>query len=201
VEKQGMKYLALGDSYTIGESVNEDERWPVLFANAMRNAGKPTQTPRIIAQTGWTTRDLQLSLQNFNSIEKYDMVSLLIGVNNQYQGRSLEEYRTQFRELLLKSIGYANGEPSQVFVLSTPDWGVTPYGAGSRDQIAAEIDQFNAVAKDECGKEGVLFIDITTISRKALNDPILIAGDNLHYSGKMYQMWVDEVMDKVKSRF
>ncbi|WP_031527102.1 SGNH/GDSL hydrolase family protein [Dyadobacter crusticola] len=200
-DKTGMRYLALGDSYTIGESVKESERWPVLFARAMRNAGKPVRAPYIIAQTGWTTGDLLLGLQNYNPAEKYDLVSLLIGVNNQYQGRSPAEYREQFRTLLLRSIDYANGEASQVFVLSTPDWGVTPYGKGSRDEIAREIDEFNAIARAECEKEHVLFIDVTPLSRHALDDPTLIAGDNLHFSGKMYQIWVDEVMQQVKSRF
>ncbi|KQS27145.1 lysophospholipase [Dyadobacter sp. Leaf189] len=200
-DKTGMRYLALGDSYTIGESVDESERWPVLFAKAMRTAGKPVQAPYIVAQTGWTTGDLLLGLQNYNPTEKYDLVSLLIGVNNQYQGRSLEEYRQQFRTLLLRSIDYANGDTGNVFVLLTPDWGVTRYGEGRRDEIAREIDEFNAVAKEECDKEQVLFIDITPLSRRALQDPTMIARDQLHFSGKMYQMWVDEVLKNVKSRF
>ncbi|CAG5068884.1 hypothetical protein DYBT9623_01616 [Dyadobacter sp. CECT 9623] len=200
-EQKGRRYLALGDSYTIGESVEERDRWPVLFAQAMNNRGRPVQNPYIIARTGWTTGDLLLALTNFNPKENYDIVSLLIGVNNQYQGRSLEEYRVEFRELLLKSIAYAGGEPGQVFVLSTPDWGVTPFGIENRETVEKEIDELNAVAKAECDKEKVLFIDITSISRRALNDPTLIARDNLHFSGKMHQLWVDEVFKNTKFRF
>lgn len=195
----GLKYLALGDSYTIGESVTIEERWPVILAKDLKNAGKPVKNPDIIALTGWTTRDLLNSLENYKPSTQYDMVSLLIGVNNQYQGRAIEEYRTQFRELLLKSISYAHGKASKVFVLSIPDWGVTPYGNGNREKIAAAIDHFNAVAKEECEKEKVLFIDITNISRKALNDPTMLAVDKLHFSGKMHQLWVNEALPKVKS--
>ncbi|KAA0993635.1 SGNH/GDSL hydrolase family protein [Dyadobacter aurulentus] len=192
-DTKGMRYLALGDSYTIGESVEERDRWPVLFADAMNKREKPVKNPEIIARTGWTTRDLLLALTNFNPAEKYDIVSLLIGVNNQYQGRSLEEYRGEFRELLLKSIAYAGDEPGRVIVLSTPDWGVTPFGIENRQEIGKEIDQFNDIAEEECNKANVLFIDITPISRSALNDPTLIARDNLHFSGKMHQLWVDEI--------
>ena len=192
-DTKGMRYLALGDSYTIGESVEERDRWPVLFAEAMNKREKPVKNPEIIARTGWTTRDLLLALTNFKPAEKYDIVSLLIGVNNQYQGRSIEEYRSEFRELLLKSIAYAGDHPGRVIVLSTPDWGVTPFGIEKRQEIEKEIDQFNEVAKEECNKADVLFIDITSASRGALNDPTLIARDNLHFSGKMHQLWVDEI--------
>jgi lysophospholipase L1-like esterase len=194
-----LKYLALGDSYTIGQSVSVDERWPVKLAGDLEKTGKPVATPDIIAMTGWTTYNLLNALDQNKPSDKYDLVSLLIGVNNQYQGRSIEEYRTQFRELLLRSITYAAGEPKRVFVLSIPDWGVTPYGASDREKIALDIDRFNAVAKKECEKQKVLFIDITGISRQALNDPAMIATDQLHFSGKMYQLWVYEAMPKVKA--
>lgn len=195
----GLKYLALGDSYTIGESVTIAERWPVILAKDLTNAGKSVKNPEIIALTGWTTRDLLNALENHKPSNQYDVVSLLIGVNNQYRGRDIEEYRKEFRELLLKSIGYASGAASKVFVLSIPDWGVTPYGAGNREKIGAEIDNFNKVAKEECDREKVVFINITDISRKALNDPAMLADDKLHYSGKMHQLWVNEALPKVKS--
>lgn len=194
-----LKYLALGDSYTIGQSVSIDERWPVKLARDLKKAGKPVATPDIVALTGWTTYNLLTALDQNRPSGQYDLVSLLIGVNNQYQGRGTEEYRTQFRELLLRSVSYAAGEPKRVFVLSIPDWGVTPAGAGDRARIALDIDRFNAVAKEECGKQKVLFIDITGISRQALNDPSMIANDQLHFSGKMYQLWVDAALPAVKA--
>jgi acyl-CoA thioesterase-1 len=196
----GLKYLALGDSYTIGQSVSREERWPVLLAGALKKTGVTVQDPYIIARTGWTTQDLLDGIQNYHPDAPYDLVSLLIGVNNQYQGRSIDEYRTEFHDLLTKSIGYAGGKPENVFVLSIPDWGVTPFGLAGRERIAKEIDQFNKVAKEECDKEKILFINITSISRKALNDPTMVADDNLHYSGKMHQLWVDETLPLIKTK-
>jgi len=192
---EGLSYLALGDSYTIGQSVTVAERWPVLFAKDFNKKGKTIAEPEIIARTGWTTGDLLNALNGNPPVKKYDLVSLLIGVNNQYQGRSIDQYRLEFRELLVKSIGYAGDDVSKVFVLSTPDWGVTPYANGNNTaQIAKEIDSFNKVAKEECDKLKVRFIDITPISRKALNDPTMVANDGLHFSGKMHQLWVNEVL-------
>lgn len=196
--KNGLTYLALGDSYTIGQSVAEDQRWPVLFARTMTGNGTTLSKPDIIAKTGWTTANLLSNISSVSAAKPYDLVSLLIGVNNQYQGLSIEQYRAEFRELLLKSINYAGGRSNRVFVLSIPDWGATPAGSGSREVISKEIDQFNAVAKEECQKEKILFIDITPISRKALNDVTLVADDRLHYSGKMRQLWVDEAIPYVR---
>lgn len=192
--KKGLTYLALGDSYTIGQSVSEDQRWPVLFARSMARNGTIIANPDIIAKTGWTTANLLNNISSVNTAKPYDLVSLLIGVNNQYQGLSMEQYRTEFRQLLAKSISYAGGRSNHVFVLSIPDWGATPAGSGSREVISREIDRFNAVAKEECLKEKILFIDITPISRKALNDITLVADDRLHYSGKMHQLWVNEAI-------
>ena len=192
---EGASYLALGDSYTIGQNVTVAERWPVLFAKDFKNQGKIIAEPDIIARTGWTTGDLLNALNSAPPTKTYDFVSLLIGVNNQYQGRSIDQYRQEFRQLLNKSIGYAAGNVSKVFVLSTPDWGVTPYASGNNmEQIAREIDNFNLVAKEECDKLKIRFIDITPISRKALNDPTMIANDGLHFSGKMHQLWVNEAL-------
>ena len=199
------QYLALGDSYTIGQSVSVDERWPAILTAELKSNGKSVAAPQIIARTGWTTRNLLDALEQAPPAETpsgtFDVVSLLIGVNNQYQGRSLEEYRIEFRQLLTKSIGYAGGEAEKVFVLSIPDWGVTAFGEGNRDHIAAEIDRFNAVAKEECEKQKVLFIDITGISRTALGDPTMLASDQLHFSGKMYKLWVNEVLPQVRRLF
>ncbi|GGH23891.1 lysophospholipase [Dyadobacter endophyticus] len=195
------QYLALGDSYTIGQSVSTDERWPVILAEELKRNGKPVATPQIIARTGWTTRNLLDALEESPPAQTYDLVSLLIGVNNQYQGRNKEEYRIEFRQLLLKSIAYAGNDAGNVFVLSIPDWGVTAMGEGNREHIAAEINDFNAIAKDECSKLKITFIDITDISRKALNNPSMIAGDQLHFSGKMYRLWVNEALPQVKQLF
>ena len=194
-------YLALGDSYTIGQSVEPDERWPNILSAELKAAGKPVATPQIIARTGWTTRNLLDALGQNPPTGTFDLVSLLIGVNNQYQGRNMEEYRVEFRLLLQKAIAYAGDDAGNVFVLSIPDWGVTAMGEGNRDHIAAEIDRFNAIAKDECDKQKVVFINITDISRKALNDPTMIASDQLHFSGKMYRLWVKEALPKVRQLF
>lgn len=192
-----VRYLALGDSYTIGESVDEPERWSMQLVSmiqsspqfAKSSAGGEVEVT-IIARTGWTTDELWDGIQAREIGPPYDLVSLLIGVNNQYRGRGIEEYREQFVFLLNKSVEYAGGDANRVIVLSIPDWGVTPF-AGSRDskKIAEEIDQFNTVNREETEKAGAHFVDITPISREAANDPSLIAGDGLHPSGKMYAEW------------
>ncbi|MCF0058700.1 SGNH/GDSL hydrolase family protein [Dyadobacter sp. CY356] len=194
----GLRYLALGDSYTIGESVPETDRWPVLFAKSMAENGKTISATDILAKTGWTTENLLSACNGFKPTENYDLVSLLIGVNNQYQGRSIDQFRIDFHLLLLKSVEYAGNRRNRVFVLSIPDWGCTEFGSGSREEVAKSIDKFNLVVKEECAKEKILFIDITPTSRKALNDPTMVASDNLHYSKKMHQLWVDEALPPVK---
>ena len=194
-----IKYLALGDSYTIGESVDESERWPNQLASLIESSPQFTKSigrteggveVTIVARTGWTTDELWKGIQATEINPPYDLVSLPIGGNNQYRGRDIEEYRKQFVFLLNKSIEYTGGNPKRVFVLSIPDWGVTPF-AGGRDsqQIAIEIDLFNSVNREETEKAGAHYIDITPISREAVNDPSLIAGDGLHPSGKMYAEW------------
>jgi lysophospholipase L1-like esterase len=184
-----IRYLALGDSYTIGESVDETERWSMQLADLLAKEGYSTEVT-IIARTGWTTDELWQGIQAQEIEPPYDLVSLLIGVNNQYRGRDIEEYREGFIFLLEKSIEYAGGDANRVFVLSIPDWGVTPF-AGGRDskQIAMEINQFNAINRAETEKLGAHYIDITPISREAVSDPSLIASDGLHPSGKMYAEW------------
>ena len=184
-----INYLALGDSHTIGESVDESERWPNQLAQMLNKQGYQTDVT-IIAKTGWTTDELWKGIQAREVTPPYDLVSLLIGVNNQYRGRDIEEYREQFVFLLNKSIEYAGGDSNRVFVLSIPDWGVTPFASGrDAEQIAKEIDTFNAVNKTETEKAGVHYIDVTPISREVVNDSSLIASDGLHPSGKMYAEW------------
>lgn len=187
-----LRYLALGDSYTIGESVPENERWPNQLAGLIETSSQfdGDVEVTIIARTGWTTDELWEGMQAREITPPYDFVSLLIGVNNQYRGRDIEEYREQFVFLLNKAIEYAGGDANRVLVLSIPDWGVTPF-AGSRDskKIATEINLFNSVNQEESEKAGVHYVDITPFSREAVNDSSLIASDGLHPSGKMYAEW------------
>jgi len=194
MESNSFTYLALGDSYTIGESVAVQERYPVQLADSLEKAGVNISELKIIAKTGWTTDELSLGIDSASTLEKYDMVSLLIGVNNQYRGRDIENYRTEFNQLLNRAIEFAGNEKQKVIVISIPDWGVTPFAA-SRDtaQIAREIDNFNAVNYEESKKAGVHYINITPISRQAKNDSSLLAADGLHPSGKMYDLWVKEI--------
>ena len=188
------RYLALGDSYTIGESVEEAERFPNQLA-AMLAAEDVTVDVQIIARTGWTTDELWQGIQANTVTPPYDMVSLLIGVNNQYRGRSSEEYREGFIFLLNKAIEYAGGDAKRVIVFSIPDWGVTPFAYGKdTTQIANEIDAFNKINLEESTKAGTHYVDVTPSSRLALNDKTLIAGDGLHPSGKMYAEWAKSAL-------
>ena len=181
------RYLALGDSYTIGESVDPSERFPVQLARAL-NLGEP----QIIARTGWTTDELNAAIDEANPQGPFDLVTLLIGVNNQYRGRSADEYRTQFVGLLRRAIGFAGGDASRVIVVSIPDWGVTPFAEGrDRAKIAREIDQFNAINREEAQRAGAKWVDITPVSRR--NDPSLVAADGLHPSGRQYTEWVKAI--------
>lgn len=188
------RYLALGDSYTIGESVPAGERWPNQLAKQLEANNVPVDVT-IIARTGWTTEELWQGIQGTEIQPPYDLVSLLIGVNNQYRGYDISEYREQFVFLLNKSIEYAGGKSNRVIVLSIPDWGVTPFASGrDREQIAKHIDEFNAVNREEAEKAGAHYIDITPISRQAVEDAALVASDGLHPSGGMYAMWAEKVL-------
>jgi len=189
-----LRYLALGDSYTIGESVEEAERFPNQLAALLANEGLIVDV-KIIARTGWTTDELWQGIQAQTVTPPYDMVSLLIGVNNQYRGRDIEEYREGFIFLLNKAIEYAGGDVKRVIVFSIPDWGVTTFAVG-RDaaQIAAEIDAFNQVNLDETQKAGAYYVDVMSVSRMVEKDPSLIAGDGLHPSGKMYAEWAKSAL-------
>ena len=188
-----IRYLALGDSYTIGESVETHERWPnqlaALIEASPEFAGRRVEVS-LIARTGWTTQELWEGIHGEELNPPYDFVSLLIGVNNQYRGYDIEEYRKQFAFLLNKSIQYAGGDPHRVLVLSIPDWGVTPFAqARDRKQIAKEIDAFNTVNREETENAGAQYLDITPISRQAVQSPSLVASDGLHPSGRMYTEW------------
>ena len=189
-EGEVVRFLALGDSYTIGESVPEEQRWPVQLAAMLRERGVPVDDPVIIARTGWTTDELAAGIGAAPPEGRFDLVSLLIGVNNQYRGRDAEEYRTQFRERLTQAIGFAGGDPRRVIVLSIPDWGVMPFAEGrDRARIASEIDRFNAINREETSRAGARYVDVTPVSREATGNPALAAGDGLHPSGAQYTRW------------
>jgi lysophospholipase L1-like esterase len=182
--------LALGDSYTIGESVAERERWPVRLAAMLRAGGVAVAEPTIIARTGWTTDELNAGIDAAHPAGTFDLVTLLIGVNNQYRGRGIDEYRSQFRALLARAIGFAGGGAGHVIVVAIPDWGVTPFAAGrDRAAIAREIDAYNAVNREEAAHAGARYADIAVVARKAALDRSLVASDGLHPSGAMYDEW------------
>ncbi len=192
MQNKSLTYLALGDSYTIGESVAEDQRWPVQLAQKMIGNGLNVKDPRIIATTGWRTDQLKEAINNADDLlDQYDMVSLLIGVNNQYQGRSVESFAPEFEELLQMAIEKAGGDASHVFVVSIPDYGKTPFGAAKEEQIARELDAYNKVSMEISQKYDVAYYNITPISREAKEESELVASDNLHPSGEMYRRWVD----------
>ena len=185
-----MTYLALGDSYTIGEGVAARDRWPVQLARLLGIA-----EPVIIAKTGWTTDELAAAIPE--QPETYALVTLLIGVNNQYRGRSLPEYREQLASLLQRAVSYAGGRADRVIVLSIPDWGVTPF-AKERDraQVSAEIDRFNAVNREETERTGARWVDVTAISRR---DPQDVAGDGLHPSPRAYAAWAHAALPQAEA--
>ena len=192
-----MKYLALGDSYTIGEGVAEDGRWPAVLARALRAEGVALDDPRIIATTGWTTDELAAAIDAAEPLGDWGFVSLLVGVNNQYRGRNLENYREEFTTLLQRAIGFARGRAERVLVLAIPDWGVTPFGATSgRDvaQVGRELDAFNAAAAAICAAHGVAFVDIAPVARVRGAEAAMLAGDGLHPSAAMYALWAAQAL-------
>jgi lysophospholipase L1-like esterase len=193
-KNEPVKFLALGDSYTIGESVAEDQRWPVQLMNAFAGSGYKCHEPAIIASTGWRTDDLKKAIEGSGISKDHNLVSLLIGVNNQYQGKSSGEYAGEFEELLNIAIQFASDDKSKVFIISIPDYGFTPFGKSRQHEISSEIDAFNAINKSIAEKKGVKYINITDISRQGLKDPELVAGDGLHPSGKMYGLWVERML-------
>ncbi|MDB4902680.1 MAG: GDSL-like Lipase/Acylhydrolase [Mucilaginibacter sp.] len=195
-----LTYLALGDSYTIGQSVNREQSFPHQLTDALNysfiSAKSPfyVQYPTIIATTGWTTDDLINGIANGGiTNKKFSFVTLLIGVNDQYEQLSLSNYKVKFVQVLKIAINFANGDTSRVFVLSIPDYGVTPFGSGRTSVIGPEIDQFNAVNRDESKKAGVNYLNITTISREAATNRGLVASDGLHPSAQMYKLWVQQL--------
>lgn len=194
-------YLALGDSYTIGQSVPQEQSFPYQLAASLTNSGLNVPAPTIIATTGWTTDNLiaAISQSNIHS-NTYDFVTLLIGVNDQYQGISQSNYQLKFAQVLNTAIGFAKGDTSRVFVISIPDYGVTPFAQGRDYIIGPQIDQFNFINKTISLKAGVHYLNITDISRQAATDLSLVAGDGLHPSGKMYTLWIQQLTPIVYAR-
>ncbi|QNE40512.1 SGNH/GDSL hydrolase family protein [Hymenobacter sp. NBH84] len=194
-----ISFLSLGDSYTIGEGVSEQARWSVQLAQQLRQRSTEVAPPDLIARTGWTTQDLQRAIVASGNQRTYELVSLLIGVNDQYQGQSAADYRPRLRQLLLTATRFAGGRSGRVVVLSIPDWGQTPYAQGrNRTQIGEEIDQFNEVARQECQQVGVAFVDITGLTRSASGDASQFAPDGLHYSGQQMATWAEAALPVVQ---
>lgn len=205
-------YLALGDSYTIGEGVTETDSFPSQTVRLLNTATEgfnstPFSTkrqqgfdnPLVIAKTGWTTDELDKAIDTSVLVKTFDMVSLLIGVNNQYRNRSLKEFAIEFEHLVQRAIQFAGNIPAHVFVLSIPDWGITPFAGGrDRTKIAAEINAFNHTCEATAIKFHTNYIDITTAQRETGTDPEFLAGDGLHPSGKEYSIWAIHLADAVK---
>ncbi|PAU93086.1 lysophospholipase [Aliifodinibius salipaludis] len=197
-ESSSISLLALGDSYTIGESVDKDQRWPVLLADSLRSRNLRVEQPKIIAQTGWTTSDLQEAIEKEKPHSSYDLVSLQIGVNNQYQGLDFKLFEKEFKELLKQAVSFADGKSQNVFVVSIPNYGVTPFGQKKNpDKITRELSRYNETARKIAQKHDITFINITPISEDALNNPELTANDELHPSGEMYQQWVSKMLPSI----
>jgi len=192
-------YLALGDSYTIGEQVAAEENFPHLLAARLRRQyALPVDKPYIIATTGWTTDELAAAIKERALKGSFSFVTLLIGVNNQYRGRDVENYSREFAQLLNKAILFANGASNHVFVISIPDWGVTPFAEGrDRGQIAREIDEFNKAKRAITLAYRCHYIDITDSTREHGQDERYLTPDKLHYSGKEYEVWATRIADQV----
>ncbi len=194
-----MRYLALGDSYSIGEGVAEQGRWPMQLAARLRRESVALADPLIVATTGWTTDELSAAMDGTTFEAPYDLVSLLIGVNNQYRGRSADDYRSEFRRMLARAIALAGERADRVLVLSIPDWGVTPFALeGGRDVqcIADELDVYNAIAREEVQGHGARWVDITDISRQHAR---LLADDGLHPSAAQYTLWMEAALPTARA--
>jgi lysophospholipase L1-like esterase len=190
--RRAPRYLALGDSYTIGEGVEPGERWPARLTGLLRGHGVPMEDPVIIARTGWTTEELAAVIERAVPRGPFALVTLLAGVNDQYRGGEVERYRERFAALLRRAITFAEGTPARVIVLSIPDWSVTPFALGrDRDAIAKAIDRFNQANREEAARAGARYVDLTALSREAARDRNLIAADGLHPSGRMHDSWAE----------
>jgi lysophospholipase L1-like esterase len=189
-------YLALGDSYTIGEAVLLKDNFPYGTVQLLRTKGYHFSAPEVIAKTGWTTDELDAAMKQYEFLNKYDFVTLLIGVNNQYRGRQLIEYKEQLEELLNKAIALAGGKEKHVIIISIPDYSITPFAKDMEtEKITKEIDIFNGVAKALSIQYKTAFVDITEGSKEAEHDAELVAEDGLHPSAKEYKKWAEKVAE------
>lgn len=197
-DPEPIKYLALGDSYTIGTGINEINNYPNQLTDSLTKRGYAFDTTAVIATNGWTTTDLMNGIEKARVATNYDLVSLLIGVNNQYQGLDIELYRTEFKELLDQAVTFADGDTSNVVIISIPNYGVTPFGQ-SREPviIRQELEIYNSIAGQFASEYEIPFINVTGISELAENDTTLLAPDKLHPSAKMYAMWVEKMMPTI----
>lgn len=195
---ESLRFLALGDSYTIGEGVSAGERWPVQLVGFARARGVMLSDPVIVARTGWTTDELSAAIDAADPRGPFALVTLLIGVNNQYRGRNSEEYREHFRGLVSRSVALAGADPKRVVVLSIPDWSVTPFAKG-RDPagISRAIERFNEINREEALRAGARYVDVMPSSRRAASDLTLLAADGLHPSGAMYSEWAELALPEV----
>lgn len=201
-EKKYFSYLALGDSYTVGESVPSTQSFPVQLSKRLESELNIDVETKIIGRTGWRTDDLQNGIANTRIDKPQDLVTLLIGVNNQYQDKPFEQYEKEFPELLQNAIGFANGAKEKVLVISIPDYAFTPFGQTKKtDKISAEIDQYNEFAKGIANVNSITFIEITDITRQGLEQPQLVASDGLHPSGEAYGKFVDRILPFVLEGF
>lgn len=188
-----LRHLALGDSYTIGEGLPEDSCWPVQLARQLRAEGLALEPPRIVAATGWTTDELAAAMDAAPLAPAYDLVTLLIGVNNQYRGRSADDYIEEFRQLLGRAVALAGDRPGRVLVVSIPDWGVTRFArehGHDAAAIGAALDHFNTLARAAAGAAGAAFVDITDLSRA---HPDELADDGLHPDARQYARWAERI--------
>lgn len=191
------RFLALGDSYTIGEGVAADERWPAQLARRLCALGIDVAEPEVIARTGWTTDELSAAMDAATFTPPYALVTLLIGVNNQYRGRTLDNYRDEFDALLARACALAEGHARRVIVVSIPDWGVTRFAheqARDAAQVGSEIDAFNAAATAIAAGAGVAFVDVTATSREAGDADAMLVGDGLHPSAAQYALWAEDTL-------
>lgn len=197
-EHQGpARFLALGDSYTIGESVGSNQRWPVQLVKALRAEDIEVRHPRIIAKTGWTTDELSGAIEAAELKQAFDLVTLLVGVNDQYRERGVEEYREEMQALMGRAVRLAGGEARRVIVISIPDWGVTPFARKDERtpaRIAGEIDSFNDVNRQLAESHGARYVDVTDISREVADDILLVANDGLHPSPQQYRRWTQRIL-------
>jgi lysophospholipase L1-like esterase len=195
--QSGRRFLALGDSYTIGEGVAAQDRWPMQLARRLHDAGIGVDDPEIIATTGWTTDELSAAIDAAAPKPPYALVTLQIGVNNQYRGRSLANYREEFGALLARAIACAGERADRVVVVSIPDWGITGFArANGRDgrRVAIEIDAFNATAREIARQRDVAFVDVTALSRAAGNAGDMLVDDRLHPSAVQYAAWTEAII-------